>query len=102
MLRSSEWRLTCTVQNFWDSSTQEEIPFTQALLANERVLARAEYASYGCDIKIFNEKEVATGLRDVEVVFVDYSGTTLKPSRAPQAVDSRNVAVDSDVINLPP
>jgi hypothetical protein len=101
LCRSSDWNITCTVQNLWKPQEKDIVPFTKDLLANERVLARAEYGNYSCTVKLFNETEVDTGLRDIRVAFLDASGATTK-NDVPQMADSRqNFVMDPDVLNLP-
>jgi len=99
LFRSSGWYLSCAFKNV-DSEGTHYVPFDRSIPTRERLMERADHATYDCDIKMFNEKEIDTGLRDVAVVFVDNSGTELIRS-VPQTVDSRNFVVDPDVINLP-
>jgi len=100
LCRSSDWRMTCTLRDLWESEKVYQVPFDRTIPANERLMARAEYGNYACSVKLFNETEAATGLRDITVVFLDDSGTVVKTD-VPQIVDSRNFVIDPDVINLP-
>jgi hypothetical protein len=100
LCQPSEWSMTCTLRDLWNPSNTHPVRFSRSMYENKRVLERAEYAGYGVRVKLFNETEVATGLRDIRVVFTDDSGVVQKVS-VPTMVDSRNFSMDPDAVNLP-
>ena len=88
LCRSSAWSMTGTLGNYPGTLAGGETAQLQRdLPANEEMMARALYGNYSCTIKLFNETEVATGLRDIRVVFTGNSGASEK-EYTPQLVDS--------------
>ena len=77
LCRSSEWSLTCTLRtppNHLGHQNTRRVSFSRPMYENKRVIQRAEYGNYSCSVKLFNETEVDTGLRDIRVVFAKDSG----------------------------
>jgi hypothetical protein len=54
--------------SYWDPELRGNVPFDRSTHAHKEPLERGELALYRCTIKLFNETEVETGLRDVAVV----------------------------------
>ncbi len=102
LFKPGDWEMTCTLQDAYKGAAESHaVPLTRGLLSNERVLARAEYGNYEFSVKIFNEMEVNTGLRDITVVFVDAAGNTVWTHR-PRITDARGaVTRRPEVFNLP-
>jgi hypothetical protein len=105
LCKPSEWSLTCTLRPPTTipplgHGEPRRVRFSRSMYENKRVLERAEYANYGVRVKLFNETEVATGLRDIRVVFTDDAGVVQKVC-VPTMVDSRNFSMDPDAVNLP-
>jgi len=100
--RPASWRAPpyAAVARAGGAAEKEQVRFNRTGSASEQLMARAEDGNYYCSVKLFNETEVDTGLRDIKEVFMDDSGTHVKTD-VPQMSDSRNIDMDSDVLNLP-
>jgi hypothetical protein len=100
LCRSSDWSMTCTLRAYQVHEAPYEAPLTRELIADEDVMTRAKYGNYSVSVKLFNETEVATGLRDIRVAFTDDSGATERVYE-PQMIEGRGLLSESDVLNLP-
>jgi len=97
LCRGGEWRLVYTVRSTESDRTIDFAFSRRELYAVEWVMKKAIYGQYACNVKMFNEAEVDTGLRDVKVVFTDDSGTALITS-VPLSTES---GADPSVFDLP-
>jgi len=98
--RGSDWSMTYTLRDLSTPVNTRPVQFSRSMSANALVMERAEHGNYFCSVKLFNETEVATGLRDIRVVFTDDSAATEKVY-VPQVIGSRGVLAEPDVLNLP-